>query len=76
MNKNVFMVVSVSENGKMYAWAFKVAACQNLVDVLSSIKNLLTANVCDTLKAAKEIASDWNEAYKRNGTYLFDAVSF
>lgn len=76
MNKNLFIVVSVSENGKMYAWAFKVAACQNLVDVLASIKNLVTANVCDTMKAAKETASAWNEAYKRNGSYLFDVPKF
>ena len=76
MNKNVFMVVSVSENGKNYAYALRFGACNNLVSVLSHIANLVSANVCDTWAAAKEIANAWNEAYKANGTYLFGAISF
>lgn len=76
MNKNVFMVVSVSENGKNYAYALRFGANSNLVSVLSRIANLVSANVCDTWTAAKEIASEWNEAYKANGAYLFDAISF
>lgn len=76
MNKNVFMAVSVSENGKMYAWALRFAACNNVVDVLSRIANISTANVCDTWTAAKEIANAWNETYKANGTYLFGVPTF
>jgi hypothetical protein len=76
MNKNVFMVVSVSENGKNYAYALRFGANNNLVSVLSRIANLVSANVCDTWTAAKEIANAWNEAYKANGTYLFGAISF
>jgi hypothetical protein len=76
MNKNVFMVVSVSENGKNYAYALRFGSNNNLVSVLSSIANLVSANVCDTWTAAKEIANAWNEAYKANGTYLFGAISF
>ena len=76
MNKNVFMVVSVSENGKNYAYALRFGANNNLVSVLSRIANLASANICDTWTAAKEIASAWNEAYKANGTYLFGAISF
>lgn len=76
MNKNVFMVVSVSENGKNYAYALRFGANNNLVPMLSRIANLMSANVCDTWTAAKEIANAWNESYKANGTYLFDAISF
>lgn len=76
MNKKVFMVVSVSENGKNYAYALRFGANNNLVSVLSSIANLASANICGTWTAAKEIASAWNEAYKANGTYLFGAISF
>ena len=76
MNKNVFMVVSVSENGKNYAYALRFGANNNLVSVLSRIANLASANICDTWTAAKEIASAWNETYKANGTYLFGVTTF
>lgn len=76
MNKKLFIAVTVKENGKYYSWVHIVHSSLNLVDVLSGIKNIETANVCDTLKKAKEIVFAWNEAYKKNGTYLFDCPAF
>lgn len=71
MNKKLYIAVTVEENGKFYSWVHITKANNNLIDVLSSIQNIITANVCDTLKSAKEIVLAWNETYKRNGTYIF-----
>lgn len=71
MNKKLYIAVTVEENGKYYSWVHITRANNNLLNVLSSIQNIITANICDTLKSAKEIVSTWNEAYKHNGTYMF-----
>ena len=71
MKKNINFVFQVEENGLYYAWAEKVPSCYNLVSELKR-KNLITANVCDTMKEAEATADAWNEAHRRNGKYLFD----
>lgn len=74
MDKNIFLALTVEENGKFYSWAYKVSSRNNLCDVLARIKNLVSANVCDSYSKAKEIVSAWNDTYKANGTYLFDST--
>ena len=74
MNKNIFLALTVEENGKFYSWAYKVSSRNNLCDVLARIENLVSANVCDSCSKAKEIVSAWNDTYKANGTYLFDGT--
>lgn len=74
MNKNIFLALTVEENGKFYSWAYKVSSRNNLCDVLARFKNLVSANVCDSYSKAKEIVSAWNDTYKANGTYLFDGT--
>lgn len=76
MNKNIFLALTVEENGKFYSWAYKTPSRNNLCSVLDGFANLITANVCDSFREAKEIVSAWNDAYRTNGTYLFDDISF
>ena len=45
----------------------------NLKSVLDRIGGLQYANIFPTKKAAEEVARDWNEGYKANGTYFFDS---
>lgn len=75
MEKTIFLAMTICENGKYYSYAFKTRANNNLLCVLSA-PNLISANVCDTFKKAKEIVKAWNDAYRANGTYLFGDPAF
>ena len=76
MSNNIYLLLNVKENGKLYAWAYKTSANNDLLSVLARFKNLHTVNVCRTFTEAKQTAAAWNETYKQNGTYLFDNPSF
>lgn len=66
-----WLVASTTENGKHSAFALPVGGCDNLCSVLSGIAGLTAANICASQKDAREIADEWNECFKRNGTYLY-----
>ena len=67
--KKHYFVINQSEKGKNIAVVIKATESENLLSVLN-IKNIITANICETKKAAEELAAFWNECYKANGTYL------
>lgn len=71
MKDKVYMVVTVTENGKHFSYVLGAPGSNNLVSVLAGIRGLTSANVCKSRKAAAEIADDWNESYKANGTYMY-----
>lgn len=75
MEKTIFLAMTVCENNKYYSWVQKTASNNNLLSVLAT-KNLISANVCDTFKKAKEIVSAWNDTYRANRTYLYDDPAF
>lgn len=72
MKDKVYMVVTVTKNGKHVSYVLDVPGSYNLVSVLSGIQGLTSANICKNKKAAAEIVEYWNKCYKTNGTYLFD----
>ena len=74
MHKNIFLALTIEENGKFYSWAYKTSSRNNLCSVLAGIANLVSANVCDSFSKAKDIVSAWNDTYRANGTYLFDSA--
>lgn len=71
MDKNLYIAITITKNGKHYSYVLKTSAVNNLVSVLN-IPDIVTANVCDTRKQAREIVEYWNKTYKQNNTYLFD----
>lgn len=72
MKKKTFFVFQCkTEDGKMYAYADAVQNCNDLVSIFSHIRGLVTANACDTRKEADAIARDWNDAFRRKGTFAF-----
>ena len=75
MDKNTYIVVSIQEDGKNYAYVIKHHNSNNLINVLG-IKGISHANICDTKKEAYRIAEYWNGCYKKNGTYMFDEPEF
>lgn len=70
MKKRSYIAVTIEENGRFYSYVIKTGNQNNLLAVLH-IAGIVTANICDTFKAAKEIVTAWNENYKANGTYMF-----
>ena len=49
-----------------------VPGSNNVWSMLKSIPNIVSANICDTKKAAGQLVEHWNNCYKKNGTFLFD----
>lgn len=69
--KNFWIAADVKENGKYYAFAFKVSENINLKSRLDGIQNLFAANIMPSKKAAFEVVTAWNNAHKANGNYMF-----
>lgn len=72
MSKKIYLALTIEENGKFYSYVLETKSNRNLVSVFAGIRGLVSANVCDTLRKANEIVRAWCDAYKANGTYLFD----
>lgn len=75
MNNKLYIVISIQENGKRYAYAHKQGYSNNLLN-LSKIKGVEILQPCESWKKAKETAERWNAAYKANNDYLFDCPRF
>lgn len=69
--KSFWIAADVEENGKGYAFAFKVSENDNLKSRLAGIQNLYAANIMPSKKAAQEVVTAWNNAHKANGNYMF-----
>ena len=69
--KNFWIAADVEENGKGYAYAFRVSENDNLKCRLAGIQNLYAANIMPSKKAALDVAAAWNNAHKACGNYMF-----
>ena len=75
--KNVYVVWTFSnaDKTKHYASAEKIPGGNNLLCYATDYaktrygKHATSMNVCNTWKAARQLADQWNECYKNNGTY-------
>ena len=66
-----YYVINTEENGKYYAYAWKVEEMGELISEFEPHKNAKQIMPVKTFKRAKEIADTWNKAYKENGTSMF-----
>ena len=55
-----------------YASVLRISAQDNILSVLNMSGGINFASVCTTKREAETIAADWNNFYKRDGTYLYD----
>ncbi len=69
--KSFWIAADVEENGKYYAFAFRVSENDNLKYRLSCIRNLYAANIMPSKKAASKVVTAWNDAHKACGNYMF-----
>ena len=71
--KNFYVVVQICENNKYYAYIVKATENDNLLAKLQ-IKNIITANICPTGKAARALVNQWNTEHRANNRYIFDTM--
>ena len=71
-----YVIDNKDENGKMYAHAWRIHNCNNLLSAFKQFPQAVAINACETKKTAKAIADDWNKCHKRNGNYMFDYPTF
>lgn len=71
--KNFFIAVQIEENDKLYAYVVRVSKSDNLLSKLT-IKNIITANICQSKKEAESLVKYWNAIHKANNRYMFDEV--
>lgn len=69
--KNYYIAVQIKEDDKFYAYAIKVLNNDNLLSKLN-VKNIITANICQSRKEAELIINSWNAIYKADNRYMFD----
>lgn len=67
--KKIFVVFVQESEGKLFAFASTIRCGENLVPYCKRY-NAKICHLCESAKEAGEIAYNWNESYKRNGTSL------
>lgn len=75
-NETIFTPRTNPEYNPGYcAFVYSVSESENLKRSLEIIGGLQAAQLCQTKKAAQELADFWNDCYKKNGTYFFEEVT-
>jgi len=67
--KRIFVVFSQEQNGKYFAVADTIRTGENLIAYCRRYNSNI-CHLCESRKQAEQIALEWNESYKRNGTNL------
>lgn len=68
--KMIFVVFSITQDGKRYAVADTIRTGENLKSYIARY-NCDICHLCESRKQAEEFARIWNESYKANGTSIF-----
>lgn len=71
MAKYIYLAVNTCTDGRYYAFTVRTAQNNNLISVLSGIKDIVSANVYHVKKDCDAVTHFWNQCYIQNGTYLF-----
>ena len=72
--KKIYIAISITENGKKYAFAETIRTGENLLTHTKRRKNADVFHLCESRKEAEETVLHWNACYKANGTYLFEEL--
>lgn len=66
----IFIVFSETKDGKHYAHAETIRAGENLMNFVERFKPDIM-HICKSATEAAYLAEQWNEAYKKNKTYMY-----
>lgn len=70
--RKFYFVVTETKEGKHISHVIGISESSNIIQELERIPNATHANIFATKKRCDEIASYWNECYRKNGTHMFD----
>ena len=70
--KKFYMVVMVECGGKYFACDYTLSESDNLVSVLNRITGVVSAQLCQSGRQARELAERLNSRARGLGEYLFD----
>jgi hypothetical protein len=71
--KYYYLAITIEPiKGKYFSYVERISENENLVWVINRINHITTADIMPTKKKAYETVDLWNEAYKKNGTFLLD----
>lgn len=68
--KKIYVVFSVTQNGKHHAFADAIRTGENLKSFIDRYK-CDVCHLCESIREAEALARAWNESYKTNGTNLY-----
>ena len=68
--KKIFVVYSIEQDGKLYAIADTIRTGENLIPIINRYKANI-CHLCESRQQAEQIAIEWNESYKINGTSIY-----
>jgi hypothetical protein len=69
--KKIYIVISITENGKRHAFSETIRTGENLKAHFKRYPNADIIHLCETATQAGYLAAEWNESYKKNGEYLY-----
>lgn len=69
--KKIYLVFSEMENGKHFARAETIKTGKNLKVFVDIYPDADVIHICESATQAAYLAEEWNEAYRNNGTYMF-----
>ena len=70
--KIFYLAIQISRDDKWYAYVLPIPEYQNAYAILKDIPNIVTANIFETKKHAREVVLAWNENFKTYGVYMYD----
>ena len=68
--KKIFVVFSITQDGKRYAIADTIRTGENLLNHCRR-HNADICHLCESRQRAENLALYWNESYRANNTSLF-----
>ena len=68
---SAFLCISRTQDGKNYAFAETIRAGQNIKFIFDRYPDASIFHLCESRHQADEMAKDWNEQYKKNGTSIY-----
>ena len=70
--KKYYIAIQTGHGGKYDCCILPVTECDNIYAKLKGIRELVTANIYDTQKAATAVVLAWRDGFRASGVYRWD----
>lgn len=69
--KKAYYIFVEEKEGKHFAFADSIKTEENLLAQIRRYPNLKGVFLCETATQSRQLAEQWNQDYKNNGTYMY-----